>query len=197
MWNASVVGGLFPSSARRLSILHSHLCTESKTHINSCNLFLTRTSSNKSSQSQLKKKDTRNSYKHLLTIQSRWKDNDIYGHVNNVEYYSYFDTLVNDYLIKKGGLNIHKSNVIGIVVETFCQFHKSVSFPDVIEGALRVSKIGNSSVKYEIGIFKKEEQEPCANGHFVHVFVDRNSNKPVQIPLDIKNSLQQLMIEEQ
>jgi len=119
-------------------------------------------------------------------------DNDIYGHVNNVIYYSYFDTLVNNFLIHQGGLDIANSEVIGIVAETFCQFHKSIVFPDVIEGGLRISKLGTSSVRYEIGIFRKTEMESSANGHFVHVFVNRKTNKPVPIPQQIRKALESL-----
>lgn len=109
----------------------------------------------------------------LLKIQTRWMDNDAYAHVNNVTYYSYFDTAVNQFLITGGVLDIHQSNEIALVVESGCSYYRSISFPDVLEVGLRVAKIGKSSVRYEIGIFLKDSDSVCAAGHFVHVYVQR------------------------
>ena len=126
--------------------------------------------------------ETRDRYPHFLSIQTRWSDNDIYGHVNNVTYYSYFDTVVNCFLIDQGGLDIETDSVIGMAVETMCKFNKPLAYPEVLEAGLRVGKLGNSSVRYEIGIFQEGAAEAAAMGHFVHVFVDRATGKPAPIP---------------
>jgi len=136
----------------------------------------------------------RASYRHFLDIPTRWMDNDIYGHVNNVIYYSYFDTVVNEHLVRAGGLDIHEGPAIGVVVETFCRFHKSLVFPDVVEAGLRVAKLGNSSVKYEIGLFRRGDEEPVATGHFVHVWVDRATRRPRSVPAEIRHALTALMM---
>ena len=136
---------------------------------------------------------TRADYPHFLPIPTRWMDNDLYGHVNNVVYYSYFDTVVNRYLIDPGGLDIHKGTVVGIVAETQCRFFKSFTYPEVVDAGLRVGRLGNSSVRYEIGLFGEGEDTARAEGHFVHVFVDRASNKPVPIPAGIRAALQRLV----
>jgi len=136
-------------------------------------------------------------YKHFLPITTRWHDNDIYGHVNNVVYYAYFDTVINTFLIRHGGLNIQKAATIGVCVSSSCQFKKSLSFPDEIEGGLTVSKIGNTSVKYEVGIFKKGSQDPAAFGDFIHVFVNRENQTPVPIPSELKSALQSIQEEQQ
>lgn len=138
--------------------------------------------------------DKRSDYKHFLAIPTRWMDNDIYGHVNNVTYYSYFDTVVNEYLIREGGLDIHAGGIIGLAVETMCKFHQSLSFPEVIDAGLRVGKLGNSSVRYEIGLFKQNAEDPAANGHFVHVFVDRDTRKPVPIPDRLRACMERLVV---
>jgi acyl-CoA thioester hydrolase len=135
---------------------------------------------------------TRAEYPHFLPIPTRWMDNDLYGHVNNVVYYSYFDTVVNRYLIDPGGLDIHKGTVVGIVAETQCRFFKSFTYPELVDAGLRVGRLGNSSVRYEIGLFG-EEDTARAEGHFVHVFVDRASNKPVPIPPGIRAALQRIV----
>lgn len=121
-------------------------------------------------------------YPHFQTITTRWHDNDIYGHVNNVTYYSFFDSAVNSYLIERGGLDIHDGAVVGFVVSSSCDYFASIAYPDLIEVGLRVGKLGNSSVQYELAVFKAGEDEACAAGRFVHVFVDRASNQPVPIP---------------
>jgi acyl-CoA thioester hydrolase len=138
-------------------------------------------------------KSKRSDYKHSLRIPTRWMDNDIYGHVNNVVYYSYFDTVVNEYLIREGGLDIAAGDVIGLAVETMCRFHQSITFPEAIEACLRVGKLGNSSVRYEIGLFREGVEEPAAEGHFVHVFVDRVHRKPAPMPPRIRACLQALV----
>lgn len=124
----------------------------------------------------------RSDFQHFHTITTRWMDNDAYGHVNNVVYYSWFDTVVNQFLIVNGVLDIETSSVIGLVIETQCNYLESVAFPDVVTAGVSVSKLGNSSVRYEVGIFKNEETSASAQGHFVHVYVDRESRRPASIP---------------
>ncbi len=140
--------------------------------------------------------ESRKNYPHFLAIPTRWMDNDVYGHVNNVTYYSYFDTVINEYLIREGGLDIHGGAIIGLAVETFCRFHKSLAFPEIVDAGLRVGKLGNSSVRYEIGLFRKEDDEPAATGHFVHVFVDREAQRPVSIPDRLRACMQRLVVDE-
>jgi acyl-CoA thioester hydrolase len=123
-------------------------------------------------------------------------DNDIYGHVNNVTYYSYFDTVINDWLIREGGLDIHGGETIGITPETYCQFRASLSFPDVVEAGLAVGRLGRSSVTYLIGLFKEGSQEAAATGHFVHVFVDRRTMRPGEgMPPRIRSCLERLVVD--
>ena len=124
---------------------------------------------------------TRAAYRHLLPLQTRWADNDVYGHINNVVYYGLFDTIVNEYLIRAGALDIHGGAVIGLVVETGCKYFAPLAFPEALEGGLRVAKIGNSSVRYELAIFRAGEEKPAAEGHFVHVYVDRATRRPVPL----------------
>ena len=131
----------------------------------------------------------REDYEHFLAIPTRWMDNDVYGHVNNVVYYSYFDTVVNQYLIAEGGLDIEKSPVIGLVVETLCRYFKPITFPETVEAGLRVAKLGNSSVRYEIAIFRQGDRAPAAAGHFVHVYVDRETRRPVPVPEAMRRAL--------
>lgn len=135
----------------------------------------------------------RRDYRHFQPITTRWHDNDLYGHVNNVVYYSYFDSAVNAYLIERGGLDIHNGAVVGFVVSSACDYFASIAFPESIEVGLRVAKLGNSSVQYELAIFKAGEQEACAAGRFVHVFVERASNRPVAIPEPLRAALQELL----
>ncbi|MGE8497188.1 MAG: acyl-CoA thioesterase [Pseudomonas sp.] len=137
----------------------------------------------------------RQDYRHFQPITTRWHDNDVYGHVNNVTYYSYFDSAVNAYLIEVGGLDIHNGDVVGFVVSSSCDYFASIAFPDVIEIGLRVGKLGNSSVQYELAVFKAGEEEACAAGRFVHVFVDRTSNRPVPIPEALRSALARLSLE--
>jgi acyl-CoA thioester hydrolase len=132
----------------------------------------------------------RSSYPHFLAISTRWKDNDVYGHVNNVEYYSFFDTVINDFLIRAGELDIHRGDVIGLCVESQCTFKQSLAFPGTVDAGLRVSKLGNSSVHYDIGLFASGHDEPAATGRFVHVFVGREDRRPVPLPGRIRAALE-------
>ncbi len=131
-------------------------------------------------------------YPHVLAIPTRWMDNDIYGHVNNVVYYSYFDTVINEYLVREGGLDIHGGEVVGVCAESHCNFRDSFTFPEIIEAGLRVGHLGRRSVRYEIGLFKADAEAPAAEGHFVHVFVERATMTPVAIPAPIRAALARL-----
>jgi acyl-CoA thioester hydrolase len=124
----------------------------------------------------------RSSFPHFHAMPTRWMDNDSYGHVNNVVYYSYFDTAVNQFLIERGVLDIHAGQVVGFVVDSGCSYFSQISFPDTLHVGVRVAKLGNSSVRYEIALYRNNEQLPAAAGHFVHVYVDRNSKRSVPIP---------------
>src|SRR3954471_17911534 len=126
--------------------------------------------------------ELRIAYRHFVPLETRWADMDVYGHVNNVTYYSFFDTAVNTYLIQVGGLDIHDGEVVGFVVSSACDYFASIAFPDLIEIGLRVGKLGNSSVQYELAVFKVGEAEACGAGRFVHVFVNRATNQPVPLP---------------
>jgi acyl-CoA thioester hydrolase len=128
-------------------------------------------------------------YQAFRTIATRWMDNDAYGHVNNVVYYSWFDTLVNAHLIEQGALDIHQGDTIGLVIETQCNYFAPVEFPQVVEGGLRVARIGHSSVRYEVGLFLRGEPLTVAKGHFVHVYVDRASRQPVALPARLREVL--------
>jgi acyl-CoA thioester hydrolase len=136
--------------------------------------------------------ETRERFRHFRVIPTRWKDNDMYGHVNNVEYLSYFDTVINRYLIDPGGLDPQRAEIIGIAVETMCRFKRSFTYPEDVEAGLRVGHLGNSSVRYEVGLFAAGEDDARAYGHFVHVFVERASNKPVAIPARMRAALEML-----
>ncbi len=133
-------------------------------------------------------------YPHQMAIVTRWMDNDVYGHVNNVVYYSYFDTVVNTYLIRQGALDIRTSAVIGLVVETGCRYFAPLSFPDTVVAGLRVTRIGNSSVRYQVGLFRNEESEPSAQGHFTHVYVDRETRRPAALPAALRAPLEPLLV---
>jgi acyl-CoA thioester hydrolase len=133
-------------------------------------------------------------YPYFLAIPTRWMDNDTYGHVNNVTYYSYFDTVVNEHLVCAGGLDIQHSPAIGLVVETSCRYHRPLSFPDTIDAGLRVARIGNSSVAYEIALFRKGDEDPAATGHFVHVWVERATQRPTPVPASIRVALEALAV---
>lgn len=133
-------------------------------------------------------------YKHFINIDTRWMDNDLYGHVNNVVYYSYFDTIVNRYLIEHAKFDIHNSNVIGLMVNSQCDYYSSIAFPDKLIGAFGVNRIGTTSVQYNIAIFKEQQQTASASGIMTHVFVDRTSNKPVPISGDLRLALSQALL---
>ncbi|AHY44653.1 acyl-CoA thioesterase [Stutzerimonas decontaminans] len=137
-------------------------------------------------------KHLRRDYKHFQPITTRWHDNDIYGHVNNVVYYGFFDTAVNSYLIQHGGLDIQGGDIVGFVVSSACDYFASIAYPDLIEVGVRVAKLGNSSVQYELAIFREGEKEACAAGRFVHVFVERASNRPTAIPSRLRAALEAL-----
>jgi acyl-CoA thioester hydrolase len=132
-------------------------------------------------------------YRHFQAIPTRWADNDIYGHVNNVVYYSYFDTVVNQYLVEQRALDLARSTVIGLVVETQCEYFAPLSFPDLVHAGLRVAKIGNSSVRYEIGLFRNDEPSASAQGYFVHVYVDRTSRRSTAVPASTRAALDKIM----
>jgi acyl-CoA thioester hydrolase len=133
---------------------------------------------------------TRAAFSYFTQIPTRWHDNDIYGHVNNVVYYSYFDTAIASMLINEGGLDPWKAEVIGIAVENGCRFHSSLAYPDLVTAGVGVAHLGTSSVRYTIGIFKNDETLASAEGHFVHVFVDRASQRPTTIPSPIRATLE-------
>lgn len=134
----------------------------------------------------------RSAYRVFRPIGTRWADNDVYGHVNNVVYYSWFDTAVNAYLIEQGALDIHAGAVIGLVIETQCNYFAPVEFPQTVEAGLRVAHVGRSSVRYEVGLFVQGEPMTAAKGHFVHVYVERESRRPAALPLKLKAVLEAL-----
>lgn len=136
---------------------------------------------------------TRADYAHFLAISTRWSDNDVYGHINNVVYYSYFDTVVNEYLLRAGVLDFSEGETIGLVVETRCNFFAPVVFPEPIEAGLRVEKLGNTSVRYEVAIFTQGSDVAAAQGHFVHVYVDRVARRPVPLPAPLVDALKPLI----
>lgn len=138
--------------------------------------------------------DSRGNYAHFQTVPTRWADNDIYGHVNNSVYYFYFDTIVNQWLVEAGLLEIGTSQTIGLVVETGCNYFAPIAFPQLIQAGLRISKIGSSSVRYEIGLFADNEPMTAARGHFVHVYVDDTTRRPVPINETMKDRLGVLLI---
>lgn len=131
----------------------------------------------------------RDAYRHFRTIPTRWSDNDVYGHVNNVVYYSWFDTAVNAYLIEAGALDIEAGEVIGLVVETGCRYARALAFPESVEAGVRVARLGNSSVRYEIGLFGQDNAGAAAEGFFVHVYVDRATRRPVPLPAKLREVL--------
>ncbi|MEW6420214.1 MAG: thioesterase family protein [Deinococcota bacterium] len=134
----------------------------------------------------------RSAYPYLYPIPTRWADNDVYGHVNNVTYYAYFDTAVNAYLAARGALDIQAGTVIGLVVETGCTFFAPAAFPDLLSVGVRVAHLGRSSVRYELAVFREGEETACAQGHFVHVYVDRGERRPVELPEVLRAALKVL-----
>jgi acyl-CoA thioester hydrolase len=137
--------------------------------------------------------EPRSAWPHFIAIPTRWMDNDVYGHVNNVQYYSYFDTAVNQFLIERGVLDIHKGEIVGFVVDSGCAYFSSISFPDIVHAGIRVARLGNSSVRYQIALYRNDDSAPCAAGHFVHVYVERSSGRPVPLPASLRDQLQQLV----
>ena len=135
----------------------------------------------------------RAAYPHFLRIETRWADNDVYGHVNNAAYYAFFDTAVNRLLLDRGLLHLARSPTFGVVVETGCRYHRPLAFPEPVDAGVRVVRLGNSSVRYELGLFRDGEDDPAASGHFVHVYVDRGTRKPVPIPAEVRAALQTLL----
>lgn len=140
--------------------------------------------------------DRRQDYRHFREITTRWMDNDVYQHVNNVIYYSFFDTAVGHYLIESGALDVQTSEVIGLVAETRCQYFSSLSFPSKVHAGLRVGRLGTTSVRYEIGIFRDADDVAAAQGHFIHVYVDRATNRPVPLPDKLRQVLAPLVVDE-
>lgn len=135
---------------------------------------------------------SRAAYPVFRAISTRWMDNDVYGHVNNVVYYSWFDTAVNAYLIEQGVLDIHGGQTIGLVVETQCNYFAPLAFPQTVEAGIRVARVGGSSVRYEVGLFAAGEPRCAAAGHFIHVYVDRTTRRPVALPAQLRTVLQGL-----
>lgn len=135
----------------------------------------------------------RSAYRVFRSIGTRWMDNDAYGHVNNVVYYSWFDTAVNAYLIEQGVLDIHQGETIGLVIETQCNYFSPLAFPQTVEAGIRVARLGASSVRYEVGLFAQGEPLTAARGHFIHVYVDKQSRRPTPLPLNLKTVLETLL----
>jgi acyl-CoA thioester hydrolase len=136
--------------------------------------------------------ETRDRYPHFVSITTRWMDNDVYQHVNNVHYYSFFDTAVNEYMMRQGVLDLEACPVICLVVETGCQYFSPIAFPDTVYCGLRVAHLGASSVRFEIGIFRNEEHQAAAQGHFIHVTCDRHTHRPLPMPADMRAVLEAL-----
>jgi len=136
--------------------------------------------------------EPREAYHVYRTIGTRWMDNDAYGHVNNVVYYSWFDTAVNAYLIEQGVLDIAHGLTIGLVIETQCNYFSPLAFPQAVEAGIRVARMGSSSVRYEVGLFAQGESMTAAKGHFIHVYVDRHSRRPVPLPDAFRRVLETL-----
>ncbi|MEF7617390.1 thioesterase family protein [Aquincola sp. MAHUQ-54] len=147
-----------------------------------------------SSEPRRARPETRDAYRHFSAVPTRWMDNDVYGHVNNVVYYSYFDTAVNRYLIEAGALDPHAGEAIGLVIETGCNYFAPLSFPQGVDAGLRVAHIGRSSVRYEVGLFAQGEPLSAAAGHFIHVYVDRLTRRPVALPAALSAALQPLAL---
>ncbi|MCW5299508.1 acyl-CoA thioesterase [Herbaspirillum lusitanum] len=132
-------------------------------------------------------------YPHFHALQTHWMDNDVYGHVNNVVYYSWFDTAVNHFLMASRALDIPGGDVIGLVIETHCNYFAPVSFPDTVQIGVRVASVGNSSVRYEVGIFREGGDTAAAQGHFIHVYVDAATRRPVTVPERMRSVLQTIL----
>jgi acyl-CoA thioester hydrolase len=141
-----------------------------------------------------KQRAARTEYRHFTTLTTRWSDNDAYGHLNNVVYYSLFDTAVNQALIRAGLLDIERSESIGLVVETGCRYFEPLAFPDLVDAGLRVAALGRTSVRYEIALFREGAAQAAAQGHFVHVYVDRETRQPVPVPGKTRSFLEGLTV---
>lgn len=139
-------------------------------------------------------KRLRSDYARFRVLPTRWADNDIYGHINNAAYYGFFDTAVNCFLIEEAGLDIQAGAVIGLVVETGCNYFAPLAYPETVESGLRVSRLGKSSVSYELGLFRQGEDDPAAQGRFVHVYVDRETRRPVSLPEAMRQALELIRI---
>lgn len=137
----------------------------------------------------------RSEYRHFVSTQTRWRDNDLYGHVNNIEYYSFFDTAINTYLIGFGDLDIHAGAQIGVCAESHCKFLAEFSFPETVECGLRVDHLGSSSVRYALGLFRAGQNEALAEGWFVHVFVDRATRRPSPLMPAMRDALKAIQME--
>jgi acyl-CoA thioester hydrolase len=142
----------------------------------------------------MKKSGRRSDYLWFTTITTRWMDNDVYHHINNVQYYSFFDTAVNLFAITHGILDLGKSPVVGLVVETGCRYFAPIAFPDIVHVGLRIAKIGNSSVRYEIGIFRNDDDEASAEGFFVHVYVNEKSRAPERISEPVREAMKAIVV---
>lgn len=133
--------------------------------------------------------EARHTYLHIRRLTTRWMDNDVYGHINNVVYYSFFDTVINSYLIEQGALDLQAGAVIGLVVETRCNYFRPLAYPQAVDAGLRVAHLGRTSVRYEVGLFAGDDEWSAAGGHFVHVYVDRASQQPVALPQRLRDVL--------
>jgi acyl-CoA thioester hydrolase len=141
-----------------------------------------------------RKRPGRAEYRHFLEIPTRWGDNDAYAHINNTVYYSFFDTVVSRFLLDSGAIDLKSSEVIGVVVETGCRYFAPVSYPDLVTAGLRVARIGNTSIRYEIGIFRNGEEQASAEGHFIHVYVDRETQtRPTPLPQALREAVTPLL----
>ena len=144
----------------------------------------------------MNKKDAppmRADYPYFSIITTRWMDNDVYGHINNTHYYSFFDTVIAGYLVTEGGFEFASAEVIGLAVESSCRYRRPLAYPEEIHMGLRVAHLGNSSVRYEVGVFSGDEPRAAADGYFVHVFVSRETNEPQPIPAPLRNALQRIV----
>jgi acyl-CoA thioester hydrolase len=135
-------------------------------------------------------RERRSAYRYYRDITTRWMDNDVYAHVNNVVYYSWFDTVVNAYLLEQRVLDFARSAAVGLVIETGCNYYASIAFPDLVRAGLRVARLGQSSVRYEVGLFANDDDEAAAQGHFIHVYVDRDTRRPMALPADLRQALE-------
>ena len=141
------------------------------------------------------KPSSRNEYNYFSKLGTRWNDNDIYGHMNNIVYYELFDTAVNKWLIKNQLLDIKKGNNIGLIVQSGCNYFSSLAYPEDVDAGIRVTEIGNSSIRYEVGLFQENKQLASAEGFFIHVYVDRSTNKPLPLDNIFKEALRSIFIE--